>query len=389
MPRSVKKPLLILTVVLLMIPIGEILVRLLTDVQPPLVTRDARLGRRFIPSFEGQVFDPKAQREVLVRTNRDGFRGPDRPEEAPPGVVRIALTGDSMIAALAVDEERSLCARLEALLDASHPSVDWEVLNFGTLRSSTGQECLIYEQVARRYAPDLVLCALHSGNDLGQNSRQLTSNSRIYFDFDESGDLVQLPFSASRSLASRWLNLNSRLYVWQKQLFRRSRARSIVAAPLLRESDWVYCTEPPEPIAHAWRITSALLERFRDAVAADGAAFALVHVPDSRQIYADAFEGLLELAGDARGTFERDHPDAKLGSICAELELPFLSLTAGLRGAAPSDSVLVEEEWLYIGGGGHWNERGNAVAAETLHALLTARGKPGMALVDEVLSQNE
>lgn len=387
MPRSVKKPLLTLTVVLLMIPIGEILVRLFTDVQPPLVTRDARLGRRFAPSFEGQVFDTKARKEVSVRTNRDGFRGPDRPEQKPPGVLRIALTGDSMIAALAVEEKHSLCARLEVLLETSHPSVDWEVLNFGVNGSSTGQEYLIYQHVARRYAPDLVLCAFYSGNDLGDNSRRLTTNSRIYFDFDESGGLVQLPFSASRSRASRWLNLNSRLYVWQKQLLRQSRTRSLVAAPRLRESDWVYCTEPPRPIAHAWRITGALLERFRDSVAADGAAFALVHVPDSRQIYADAFEDLLELAGDARATFERDHPDTKLESICAALELPYLSLTPGLRGAAPSGSALVEEEWLYIRGRGPWNERGNEVAAASLHALLTAPRGDSPSLVDGLLAE--
>ena len=387
MPRSVKKPLISLTVVLLMIPLGEILVRFFTDVQPPLVTRDTRLGRRFVPSFEGQVFDPETRKSVFVRTNRHGFRGPERPQETPPGVLRIALTGDSMVAALAIEEERTLCARLEALLDASHPSVDWEVMNFGVNGSSTGQEYLSYEHVVRRYAPALVLCAFYSGNDLGDNSRELTSNPRIYFDFDESGQLVQLPFSASRSRSSRWLNLNSRLYVWQKQLLRQNRARRLVAAPRLRESNWVYCTEPPEPIAHAWRITGALLERFRDAVAADGATLALVHLPDSKLVYADAFEGLLELAGDARATFERDHPDTKLESICAELDLPYLSLTTGLRGAVPPDSALVETQGLYIGGGGHWNERGNEIAAATLHALLTAPRDGGPSLVQELLAE--
>ena len=86
-------------------------------------------------------------------------------------------------------------------------------------------------------------------------------------------------------------------------------------------------------------------------------------------------------------TFERDHPDTKLESICAELDLPYLSLTTGLRGAVPPDSALVETQGLYIGGGGRWNERGNEIAAATLHALLTAPRDGGPSLVQELLAE--
>lgn len=383
-PRALKKPLISLAVLLLALPVGELLVRLLTATHPPLVMRDADLGRRFVPSFSGAVFDAEAQRRVEVRTHADGFRGPERPYTPPPNTRRVAIVGDSMIAAVSVDEQDTLCTLLEQRLNAAFPALAWEVLNFGVLGASTGQECLIYEQVARRYSPDLVLCAFYSGNDLGDNSRALTSNPRIYFDLDESGALVQLPYSASRSAASRWLNLNSRLYVWQKQLVRRSRVPSLAAEPALRPSNWVFSSEPPEDVAHAWRITAALIGRLQDAVLADGAQFALVHVLSAQQVYGDSFQGILERAGEDAGSFERDHPDAKLQEICAELGLPYLSLSAGLRAAAPSDSFGVAGERLYWNSGVHWNERGNAVGAEALFAELAATDSRGSSLIERV-----
>lgn len=126
-----------LAVLLLMLPIGELLVRLFTETSPPLVLRDATIGRRFVPDFHGEVYDKESKRAVPLRFNDLGFRGPERPIKAPADTLRVAVIGDSMVAALAMNEEDTLTAQLGARLQGSHPGVQWETMNFGVLGSST------------------------------------------------------------------------------------------------------------------------------------------------------------------------------------------------------------------------------------------------------------
>ena len=370
MLRLLRKPLLSLVVLLALLLVGEVLVRALTNTEPPIVMRDATLGRRFLTSYDAEVYDEESEREVHVRTTRDGFRGPDRPYTPAPDTTRIAVLGDSMIAALAMEEAETLCGQLEARLNGDGGDESYEVLNFGVLGSSTAQEMLIYEQVAQRYEPDVVVLSFFSGNDLADNHRGLTSNPRIYFDLDEEGQLVQEPYSVSRSQVSAWLNRNSRLYVWQKQVLRNNKIVKADPAKTMRPADWTFASDPPPNVERAWEITAALIARLKVEVEANGARLVLLHVPGSKQICGDLYDAVVARAGEAGASFERDNPDTRAKEIAEALELPLLSLTPVLRAAAPSDSAAVQEEWLYYGGTMHWNERANALAAEALHAFL-------------------
>ncbi len=382
--KFLKKPLISLAVLVLMLLVGEGLVRAFTNVEPPLVMRDALLGRRFVPSFEAQVFDKESQLDILVRTNSDGFRTAERSATKGANTRRIAIIGDSMVAALAVEEEQTMTMQLEGLLKSSHPETDWQVMNFGVPGSGTGQECLVYEEIVREYSPDLVLACFFSGNDLADNHRGLTSNPRIYFDLDEQGNLIQLPFSVSRTGSSRWLNQNSRLYVWQKQLFRGVKLKQTLAGPAMRQSDWVFAEEPTEAVERAWEITTALFSRFKASVEQDGAEFCLVHIPGGKQIYANAFEGTVAQAGEHGASFVRHHPDTKLQALSERIEAHYVSLTPVLRSAAPSDTTDAQDEWLFFNGGGHWNVAGNATAARGLHEFLTNSGSADRSLVERL-----
>ncbi len=50
---------------------------------PILVVRDPVLGKRYVRNFTGRVYVAEAGREIELRFNREGFRGPDRPCEKP------------------------------------------------------------------------------------------------------------------------------------------------------------------------------------------------------------------------------------------------------------------------------------------------------------------
>ncbi len=356
---------------LLTLVAAEIMTRLFADVTPPLKVNDPVIGERYRRSYESTVFVPEAGRRVLLRFDRDGFRGPDRPERKPPGTRRIAVLGDSMIAAVAVDEKDTLVADLERRLNRSHPAWSWEVLNFGVSGSGTSQELVVYRQVAARYHPDIVLCAFFVGNDLTDSDPEASTKPRVYFDLNDQGGLRPSSFSARRARINRWLNEHSRFYVWQNDAVRRLRHR---LSGDWMPGHWIYARQPPPEIERAWRLNAALLERFRDEVEQDGAAFALVVLPAAPQIYADELGRIAAQAGGRGSGFDADHPDRRLAALCKEDRIPICSMTDDFRRAAPHRSVAVRDEWLFFHGTWHFNEKGHALAAEAIHRFLTRPG---------------
>ncbi len=370
--KLLAKKLALLTGTLSLLALGlEAGTRLLTDTTPPLMERDTNVGQRFVRSFSGMMLDDESGRRVFLRFNRDGLRGPDRPLEKPPGVRRVALFGDSMIASVSIDEDKTTVGQLERMLNKSPGGAGWEVMNFGICGSSTGQEMLLYREVASQYHPDIVLCTFFVGNDLTDNSSRLSNSPRICFDVDDSGKLVQLPFSASRHLVGTWLNRHSRFYVWQKLMTNRARHRLEGSVGLVSPGDWIFCSEESTDVAHAWDITAALLKQFRDEVESRGSLFAVVTVPSAVGICDDCFQEVARRAGDQATAFRKDYPDLRLSEICRKAGITLWSLTPDFRKAVPSAMSTVEEDQIFIKGVGHLNERGSVVAAKSLHRFLT------------------
>jgi hypothetical protein len=345
-------------------------VRLLTRTGPSLLVADPLVGKRFLPGFASRVFVPECACEVDLRFNRDGLRGTDRPQAKPPGVKRLALVGDSMVAAVATVEERTLARSLERLLAASRPDVKWDVLNAGVSSSSTGSELALYREVLARYSPDLVVLVFWVGNDLADNSLALTQAPRLYFDLDREGRLQQLPFAFQPSPVVKWLDRTSRLYVWQKSALRQARARLRAQGGALDPVELVFARPEPEAAAHAWAITGALLRAFQEETAARGTKLVLVAAPAAVQVYDDLWAELDERAARAGVPLVREHPDERLSELCREAGIPFLALLAPFRDAAPHRDSTRREERLYYEGRFHWNDAGNALAAARVHEFL-------------------
>lgn len=345
--------------------------RLFSQVAPGLTERDPLVGQRYLRSFEADVFMPEAGRRVALRFNDVGFRGPCRPQEKPPGVRRLAILGDSMIASLAVDEPQTMVCQLERLLNESPAGASWEVFNFGVNGASPGQNLVLYREVVSRFQPDVVLATFFVGNDLADNCSRLSANPRIYFDVDEAGELRQEPFGIRRTRISQFLNRYSRLYVWQKTALNRARHTVCQQSGKLEPGEWVYSSEPPADVAHAWTITARVFETFQREVEARGGRFAVVVIPCAPQIYRDVFAAVAARAGQSGDSFDPDYPDRRVAEICRAAGIPCFSMLEDFRRAAPSASSGVRQEWLFCDGTGHFNAAGDALAARAIQRFAT------------------
>lgn len=354
----------------------EIGTRLFSEVTPGLTESDPVVGQRYWRNFEDEVYVPEASRKVALRFNDVGFRGPTRPRAKPAGVRRVAILGDSMVASLAVDEEKTLVRQLEQLLNERQSGYRWEVLNFGVNGASPGQELVLYRELVAQFEPDLVLSGFFVGNDLADNCSRLSTNPRIYFDVDEHDQLRQEPFSTRRAAASQFLNRHSRFYVWQRTALNRARHQVYEDLKKLDPGHWVFAREHPDDVARAWKITEVVYRELQREVASRGGKFAVVMIPSGLQIYREPFEDVAARGGAYAASFDASYPDERLGEFCRRAGIPFVSMLEEFRAAAPSGSVAAQDEWLFCNGTGHFNEQGDALAARVLERFVRDQQEP-------------
>lgn len=128
--------------------------RVIHDIAPDLMLR--------VDNVElGWDLDPEGASEwrTTYRTNRWGMRGPDYPEEAPPGARRIIFVGDSSVFGVTLEWEHTFAAVFARLREEREPAVDVQEAicacpghsTVQSLRKLTGQ-CLAFR-------PDVVVIA--------------------------------------------------------------------------------------------------------------------------------------------------------------------------------------------------------------------------------------
>ncbi len=347
-----------LATIVFLLMVLEAATRLLARVGPTLIVKDPKIGKRYVPGFSGGVYVPEARREVRLRFDRDGFRGPDRPHVPAPGVRRVVVLGDSMTVAVATDEERTFVRLLEERLNAAGQE-RWEVLSFGVSSASTGQELVVYREVASRYHPDVVVCAFYAGNDLADNSVRLTRAPRLYFDLDARGELTLQSTGPGPSPIADWLDQHSRFYVWQKTKGMILRARGRALGGSIDPGHRVFETAIDDDLAHAWRITEVLLRRLRDDAAANGSRFVLAIVPCAEQVEDDVWQELVTQAGPRK--LDRERPERALVEMAARHGITVVPMAEAFRQASGD---------LFLNHRDHLNDAGHERVAEELHAAI-------------------
>src|SRR5260370_6299010 len=133
------KLLLILGSVLFTLAVIEIGLRVAGYSYPEFFVADARRGYVFRPGMEG--WDRK-EGEAYVRINSDGLRDREHTKAKPSNTLRVAVLGDSYMAALQVPLEDTFCAQLERAMREC-PNLNGrnvEVTTFGISGYGTSQE---------------------------------------------------------------------------------------------------------------------------------------------------------------------------------------------------------------------------------------------------------
>lgn len=370
---------------------------------------DAELGWRLKPGYSGWAVE---EARVWVDINADGQRGADRPRQKPANVIRVALLGDSFMEGFSVPLEQSFAVRLQdGLTECVRPfGRSVEVINFGTSGYNLAQSLLTYRQHAASYAPDLVLLAIYTDNDIHGNHPELNplpdpSLSPYLLPAAEGLRLVpprrdRLADAFAKNfyldepigVAAPW-HQPIRIALTNRSLLLRHIYRAYAewsaAAPEVHadagsadpEDAGVYREPDSDELRQAWTISEALLDHFAREVAAHERELWIMTLANEAQVDPD----VSSRAARARRLSVADllYPDRRFAAVASRLGIGHIGLAEPMSAHAASQHAYLNGGGLEPLGSGHWNALGNDLAAglavqrlcKESAAIAAARGR--------------
>lgn len=342
---------------------------------------DRHRGFAYAPNSEW-VHDSEG--EGHVRINQFGFRDENWPVDANEDTVRVAVLGDSFVAAHEVDEPERFTELLEDKLNAEMEGsgTDVNVMNFGVRGYGTAQELMTYRHVVRDFDPDVVLLAVFTGNDIVNNCRALQRaakrpyfnvvNDRLVLDETFRTDArVQgrrvLQAVAAHSRTAQVVHRAACLLTAKRRHHQGTLHERLFTAGL-RKSCWIEHELYLEPANSAWRnawsVTERLIAQLANEVERDGAELRVVVLSNPCQVHPD--DEYRDAICETAGVDNLFYPDRRIRKLCRREDIDVLALAPEMQQHAEQ-----AETW-YHGfencevGIGHWNESGHAIAAELL-----------------------
>ncbi|MFM7675665.1 MAG: hypothetical protein ACKO5F_08770 [Synechococcus sp.] len=314
-----------------------------------------------------------------VTINSDGLRDVEHRRARQPGVLRVAVLGDSFSEALQVNLEDTWWKQLERGINAQPGCAlrrgfpgGVEIINFGVGGYGTGLELLTWRQQARRYAPELVLLAMYLGNDIEDNTPQARPDLPV-FRFAPDGSLTidrgflqspgsRLRFSPIGRLVDALVGHSALLQLANEAKNRAAASRNGHARPdLIQELNG-----PPDP-SQGWAMTAALLRTLREEVSASGAQLLVTSLSTPAQVYPDQALRRRLLPGGGPGLFAREQ---RLQALLDPLGVTYLPLAPDLQQRADRQGLSLHGFPGQQPGLGHWNQQGHRLAAELLAERL-------------------
>lgn len=321
--------------------------------------------------------------DISLQFNSKGLRGPERDYAKPAGTRRVMILGDSFAEGYYVNENETVRAVLEDLLDREGCG-RWEVINGGTIAYSTDQEYLFYKTEGHRYGAEAVLLLFYY-NDLYYNASAVGPGGepKPYFEVDggvlvprnspvppptrgllnrqEPGVPAPKPWHGSialRLLSNRTVDASPRLHGLL--------ARLGLVEPVSREAPkeyWPFSRDHAREVNDMWERTHRILAALKTEVESHGGRFAVLYVP----VRFEVNDGVWDLSRQRYRMgrrWDRDVVFERLRAVCEEIGAPLIDPRAELRRQEVTGAP------AYYTRDVHWTASGNAVAAHALEPLV-------------------
>jgi hypothetical protein len=359
--------------------IADIGIRIANHWFPYFYCYDQYRGWALNPDAHGHY---KREGESYVRINHDGFRGPDFAKVKPPGVIRVAVIGDSYAEAIQVAEDKTFTAVTGREL-ADCPLLKGqriEAMNFGVDGYGTAQELITLQRKVWAYSPEIVVLAIFLGNDVRNNSVVLEGDQcRPFWMYDE-GNRFQLtgPFIDSPSFKlwcmARFDYRDLRLldlFTNSWEIVKGGHGGPTADHPVERAINYsIYSPPTSQSWQDAWRITEGLVAAVRDECVHHGAMFLAMTEDTGIQVWPNP--AAREKFQKRLGVSDLFYPDRRIAALGRRDGFEVLTLAQPLQQYAEEHHVFLHGFKNGPKGFGHWNETGHATAGHVIAQKLCA-----------------
>lgn len=371
MKKLLIKFFLLLTGTILAFIIGEIILRergVLSLGQ--FNTYDKKTGLTILPP-NSVVYQKDNCIDNVVRANSQGFHDNEFSLDKPDNVFRIAILGDSFIEARQVPIEKSMQYLLEQKLNELPRDKKIEIYSFGKGGTGTFMHYLYLNQYVLKYKPDLVIMAFLPANDF-RDDYEVSSEI-----FDGKGQ-IKTKLSTGQKLITKSVLLMWLQYKWQViktnhigDAFRRVFLAKNSTAKVPFDFQ-VFLKDYPESWQKIWDLEEKLITGFKNKVEENKGKFMLVSINDIWRTNPELLEKNTQLNNVIK-QFDLDFnkPENKLAEIAKADNFPYLNLMPIFRERVKEENKMIFVHCADGNYDGHWNEIGNAWAAEFLFNFLT------------------
>lgn len=372
--------------------VAEIALRTMGTGYPLFTQADEWTGFTLRPYAAGWQRD---EGETFVQINSQGLRDREHEKTKPDGTFRIAVLGDSYAEARQVDMEKAFWSVMEKELQAckTFENRTVEVINFGVSGFGTAQELLTLPRVWD-YAPDVVLLAFTTGNDVRNNFYPLEGNPDKPYFYIENGEMVPDFSFRDRANYRSQTGLFSRVAQWgvnrsrvlqlvnHVRLSRKAapppapQKKTVTGSGVLATTkgsergldDEVYQPSPTPAWEDAWYITELLLQAMNRDVTSHGAKFIVATLSNGIQVHPDP--DVRKAFAASLGVPDLLGPDKRVTITGIENSFMVLLLAPVLQGIAQKDNLFLHGFPNTVLGEGHWNESGHREAGKYLSTIL-------------------
>ena len=310
-----------------------------TVASPKALHQQTANGKRITPNLDIVIHrHPTSLRDIRVRTNSLGLRGPEVPPHVP-GELRILVLGDSITFGDYVDEDETYPVALERRLQAALPARTVRVINAGGPNVGTQDEAALLGELAPAIRPDLVLVGFYLNDGLGQVPYPDRIEIPSWLKWSRLAQRVTTEWARDRQRARVGTH-----YVWVYDFVSRKWVTDQIAYDHLvamAKDDWgaAWREESWAPVEEGLRQMLALGQRY-------GFRLAVAAFPVSIQVES--------LHGD-------DYPQRRIRALAGSLQIAFADMLPALR-AAHQPHLFYDQC--------HLTPAGNAIVADQLVGLV-------------------
>lgn len=286
---------------------------------------------------------------IEVHTNAAGFRGGrDYLPEKRAGIIRIAVLGDSFVFGFGVQDTESFPALLEL------SGLRREVLNLGVPGYGIDQIYLSYQEIAKKYHPDVVLIGIFP-EDFWRCTRSFADSGHVkpYFSIAANGKLLlhNVPVPPRYSLSKDQFPPIIESSTLQK-ILNASVLYRLVKKPLIKLMKNVGFMDPDT--TEEGILGRIILQQLIQDIRRDQATPVIVLIPPK------------EWVRSARKT----SLEKSMHRFAVAEKVDIIDLKQAFRDAVAREGL----EKYYIANDWHWTSRGQSLAAQTIE-MYFAQGR--------------